>query len=92
MLSEMGQVVVITGECSFHPGIHAARVLHRNLSVLCGEGATAREAGEDLVGKLIRESSSVTGWHLTDLERVIADMRAFLDPRAEPPFSLMPSS
>ena len=58
-------------------GIHAARVRHRTLPVVCGEGTTTREAAEDLVRKLIRESSSVVGWHLTDLERVIDDIRAF---------------
>ena len=28
----------------------------------------------------MRESSSVSGWHLKDLEGVIADIRVFLDP------------
>jgi len=51
---------------------------------MCGEGATTREAAEDLVRKLTRESSSVSGWHLKDLERVISDIRAFLDPSVEP--------
>jgi hypothetical protein len=49
-----------------------------------GEGATAGEAAGELVRKLMRESSSVSGWHLTDLERVIADIRVFLDQIAEP--------
>ena len=45
-----------------------------------------------MVQKLIRESSSVSGWHLTDLEQVIADVRACLDPSAEPPYKSMPGS
>ena len=77
MITEKGPVIVITGECPSGPGIHAARVRHRTLPVVCGEGTTTREAVEDLVRKLIRESSSVVGWKLTDLERVIADIRAF---------------
>jgi len=84
MITEMGQIVVTTGELLLGPGIHAARVRHRTLPVMCGEGATTREAAEDLVRKLMRESSSVSGWHLKDLERVIADIRAFLDPSVEP--------
>ena len=84
MITEMGQIVVTTGELLLGPGIHAARVRHRTLPVMCGEGATTREAAEDLVRKLTRESSSVSGWHLKDLERVISDIRAFLDPSVEP--------
>ena len=41
---------------------------------------------------IMRESSSVSGWHLTDLERVIADIREFLDPSPEPSVALMHSS
>ena len=85
MFPEMGQIVVTTGELLFGPGIHAARVRHRTLPVVCGEGATTREAAEDLVRKLMRESSSVSGWHLKDLERVIADIRAFLAQTVKPP-------
>ena len=77
MITEEGSVIVITGQCPSGPGIHAAHVRHRTLPVVCGEGATTREAVEDLVRKLVRESSSVVGWHLTDLERVIADIQAF---------------
>ena len=33
----------------------------------------------------MRESSSVSGWHLKDLERVIADIRAFLAQTVKPP-------
>jgi hypothetical protein len=85
MITEMGQILVTTGELLFGPGIHAARVRHRTLPVVCGEGATTREAAEDLVRKLMRESSSVSGWHLKDLERVIADIRAFLAQTVKPP-------
>ena len=77
MITENGSVIVITGECPSCPGIHVARVRHRTLPVVCGEGETTREAVEDLVRQLIRESSSVVGWQLTDLKRVIADLRAF---------------
>ena len=84
LITEMGQIVVITGECPSRPGIHVARVRHRTLPEVFGEGATTREAAEDLVRKLMRESSSVSGWHLTDLERVIADIQVFLDQSAEP--------
>ena len=41
---------------------------------------------------IMRESSSVSGWHLTDLERVIADIREFLDPSPEPSVALRRSS
>ena len=75
MITENGSVIVITGECLSGPGIHVARVQHRTLPVVCGEGTTTREAVEDLVRKLIRESSSVVGWQLRDLERVISDIR-----------------
>ena len=85
MITEMGQILVTTGELLFGPGIHAARVRHRTLPVVCGEGATTREAAEDLVRKLMRESSSVSGWHLKDLERIIADIRAFLAQTVKPP-------
>ena len=51
-------------------------------------GIQAREAAEDLVRKLMCKSSSISGWHLTDLERVIADIRAFLDPSPEPSVAL----
>jgi hypothetical protein len=88
LITEMGPMVVITGECPSSPGFHAARVRHRILPVVFGEGTTTREAAEDLVRKLMRESSSVSGWHLTDLERVIADIRAFLDPSPEPSVAL----
>ena len=84
MITEMGQIIVSTGECPSRPGIHAARVRHRTLPVVFGEGATVGEAAEDLVRKLMRESSSVSGWHLTDLEGVIADIHVFLDQIAEP--------
>jgi hypothetical protein len=84
MITEMGQILVTTGELLFGPGIHAARVRHRTFPVVCGEGATTREAAEDLVRKLMRESSRVSGWHLTDLEGVIADIHVFLDQIAEP--------
>ena len=83
MITEEGPVIVIIGECPSRPGIHAAHVRHRTLPVVFGEGATAGEAAEDLVRKLMRESSSVSGWHLKDLEGVIADIRAFLDPSVE---------
>ena len=69
MITEIGQIIVTTGELLFGPGIHAARVRHHTLPVVFGEGATTREAAEDLVRKLMRESSSVSGWHLKDLER-----------------------
>jgi hypothetical protein len=92
MLTEVGQITVMTGEFLFGPGIHAARVWHRTLPAVCAEGATTREAAEVLVEKLFRESGSVVGWHLKDLERVIADVRAFLDPSAEPPLALMSGS
>ena len=84
MITEMGQIIVITGECPSRPGIHAARVRHRTLPEVFGEGATVGEAAEDLVRKLMRESSSVSGWHLKDLEGVIADIHVFLDQIAEP--------
>jgi hypothetical protein len=47
--------------------------------MVCGEGATPTGAAEDLVRKLNLESSSVTGWQLLDLERIIADVQALLD-------------
>ncbi len=84
MITEMGQIIVITGECPSRPGIHVARVSHRTLPEVFGEGATVGEAAEDLVRKLMRESSSVSGWHLTDLEGVITDIHVFLDQIAEP--------
>ena len=92
MITEMGPMIVITGECPSSPGFHAARVRHRTLPVVFGEGTTTGEAAEDLVRKLMRESSSVSGWHLTDLERVIADIREFLDPSPEPSVALRRSS
>jgi hypothetical protein len=91
LITEMGPMIVITGECPYRPGIHAA-VRHRTLPVVFGEGTTAGEAAEDLVRKLMRESSSVSPWHLTDLERVIADIREFLDPSPEPSVALRRSS
>ena len=84
MITEMGQIVVTTGELLLGPGIHVARVRHRTLPEVFGEGATVGEAAEDLVRKLMRESSSVSGWHLKDLEGVIADIHVFLDQIAEP--------
>ena len=84
MFPQIGPMIVSTGELLFGPGIHAARVRHCTLPVVCGEGATTREAAEDLVRKLMRESSRVSGWHLTDLEGVIADIHVFLDQIAEP--------
>ena len=92
LITEMGPMIVITGECLSSPGFHAARVRHRILPVVFGEGTTTREAAEDLVRKLMRESSSVSGWHLTDLEQVIADIREFLDPSPEPSVALRRSS
>ena len=89
MIIESSPVLIITGECPCHPGIHTVLVRHRTLAQVCGEGATAQEAVEDLVRKLIRESSSVSGWHLTELEQVIADVRAYLDPSAEPSDSVI---
>ena len=47
--------------------------------MVCGEGATATEAAEDLVRKLNLESSSLTGQQLSDLEQIIADVEALLD-------------
>ena len=83
MITEIGPLIIITGECPSCPGILAARVRHCILPVF-GEGATAGQAAEDLVRKLLRESGSVYGWHLTDLERVIAYIHVFLDQIAEP--------
>ncbi len=85
MIPEMGQIIVTTGELLFGSGIHTARVQHCTLPLVCGEGATTREAAEDLVRKLMREASSVSGWHLKDLETVIADIRAFLAQTDMPP-------
>jgi hypothetical protein len=85
MITELGPVMIISGECPFRPGIHTILARHRTLPQLCGEGATAREAIEDLVGRLIRESSGVSGWRLTELEQVIADVQASLDPGTESP-------
>jgi hypothetical protein len=84
MFPQIGPMIVSTGECPSRPGIHAARVRHHTLPVVFGEGATVGEAAEDLVRKLMRESSSVSGWHLTDLEGVITDIHVFLDQIAEP--------
>lgn len=84
MITETGPMIVITDECPSRPSIHAARVKHRTLPEVFGEGATVGEAAEDLVRKLMRESSSVSGWHLKDLEGVIADIHVFLDQIAEP--------
>ena len=85
MITEQGPVMIISGECSLCPGIHTILARHRTLPQLCGEGATAQEAVEDLMRRLSRESSSVWGWHLTELEHVIADVQASLDPSTEPP-------
>ena len=84
MITEMGQIIVTTGECPFRPGIHAARVRHHTLPSRVRRRGDSREAAEDLVRKLMRESSSVSGWHLKDLEGVIADIHVFLDQIAEP--------
>ena len=84
MITEMGPMIVITGECPSRLGIHAACVRHRTIPLVFGEGTTTGEAAEDLVRKLMRESSSVSGWHLKDLEGVIADIHVFLDQIAEP--------
>ncbi len=92
MLTERGPVIVTSGECPFLPGIHEACVRHRTFPTLYGEGATDREAAKDLVRKLNCETSSVVDWHLTDLERAIADIQAYVDPSAYPAFSLKPSS
>ena len=78
MITEEKSVIVITDESPCPPGIHAAHVRHRTLPVVSGEGETAWEAAEDLVRKLIRETSSVVGWHRTELERVISDIREFM--------------
>ncbi len=88
MITETGPVIIITGECPFRPGIHSVLVRHRTLAQVCGEGATVQEAVEDLVWKLIRESSSVSGWHLTELQRVIADVREHLEPSSTASSSL----
>ena len=40
MFTEIGPMIVSTGELLFRPGIHAARVRHRTLPVVFGEGAT----------------------------------------------------
>ena len=50
-VSEIGPMIVITGECPSRPGIHAARVRHHTLPKVFGEGATVGEAAEDLVRK-----------------------------------------
>jgi len=84
MFPQIGPMIVSTGEYPSRPGIHAASVRHHTLPVVFGEGATVGEAAEDLVRKLMRESSSVSGWHLKDLEGVIADIHVFLDQIAEP--------
>ena len=64
MFPQIGPMIVSTGECPSRPGIHAASVRHHTLPVVFGVGATVREAAEDLVRLLMRESSSVSGWHL----------------------------
>lgn len=92
MITEMGSMIVITDECPSRLGIHAACIRHRTLPLVFGEGTTTGKAAKDLVRKLMRESSSVSGWHLTELERVIADIREFLDPSPEPSVALMHSS
>jgi hypothetical protein len=92
MITEMGSVMIITGEGLHRPGIHAVLARHRSIPFLCGEGATAREAVEDLMRKLMRESSSVSGWRLASLEPVIADVRATLDLISEPSLEPMAGS
>jgi hypothetical protein len=92
LITEIGSMIVFTDECPSRPGIHAARVRHRTWPLVFGEGTTTGKAAEDLVRKLMRESSSVSGWHLTELERVIADIRKFLDRSPEPSFALRRSS
>jgi uncharacterized protein (TIGR03067 family) len=66
-----------------NPGVavlHATRVHHHDLPELCGRGATYREAAVDLLRQLVGESGAVAdGWHRDAMERVIADIRAFLD-------------
>ena len=81
MITESDQIVVTNGELLFGPGIHATRVQHRTLPVVCGEGATTREAAKDLVRKLMRESSSVSGWHLKDLETRSSPISGRFSPR-----------
>jgi hypothetical protein len=77
VITEMAPVTVITGECPSRPGIHATLVWHCTLPMAFGEGETAGDAAGDLKWKLMSESSGVSGWQLTDLEYVIADVRVF---------------
>ena len=92
MITEMGPLIVITGECRCHPGLHAVCVKHRTLPEIFGEGATAEDAAGDLVRKLMRECSSVSDWHLADLEGVIVDIHVFLDQSVIPSATSMLSS
>ncbi len=73
-------LVVATGEDPSMLGVHLARLHHRALPELVGEGATAREAAAALLGHLTTEADSlIDRWHRAALDRVAADVRAFTE-------------
>jgi hypothetical protein len=85
MITEMGPVIVMAGEWPPPLSIHVAPMLGIGPCPWCAT------SGRRLWRRprIWCESSSVSpaasrGWHLTDLDRAIVDIRAFLDPSAEP--------
>jgi uncharacterized protein (TIGR03067 family) len=73
-------IVVVTDKGPGFTGPHGTRVHHRDLPEMCGRGPTHREAAINLLQHLIGESGAVAdGWHRAEVERVIAEVRAFLD-------------
>jgi uncharacterized protein (TIGR03067 family) len=73
-------IVVVTDKSPESRGLTAMRVHHRDLPELCGGGPTPWAAAINLLQHLIGESGAIAEvWHRETMERVIADVRAFLD-------------
>lgn len=80
MVAEQSRVVAVTGESPGFPGIHTTRVYHRDFPELSGEAPTPYEAGLVLLRHLVSDTGTIAdGLHRERLDKVIAEVRAFLD-------------
>jgi uncharacterized protein (TIGR03067 family) len=73
-------IVIVTDKSPESRGMSITRLHHHDFPELRGKGPTPREAAIDLLRHLIDESDAITdAWHRESLQRVIAEVRAFLD-------------
>ncbi len=73
MAAEQSQIVVTTGATA-----HATMVHHHDFPEIRADGASPAEAAGQLVNQLLRaRDTALTPWRLEQIDRAIADAKAF---------------